>query len=115
MSAKHYLYVTRAAREEMLRHGPSHREAEIIQEHLRYLRDLAREKKLLLAGSTPTRSNAYFGIFILNTDNEDKALEIMLNDPAVREGVLTVELHPFSVTTMMDDTNGDDDSTQAKP
>jgi hypothetical protein len=38
-----------------------------------------------------------FGMAVIKTDNEDDAVEIMEEDPAVRSGVMQARLYPFQV------------------
>jgi uncharacterized protein YciI len=38
-----------------------------------------------------------FGIVIIDVSSEEEAKNIMENDPAVKEGVMTAELFPYRV------------------
>jgi uncharacterized protein YciI len=70
---------------------------EIMNQHFGYLQNLIQEGKLLLAGPSLDRQ---FGVAILTVDSEELAREIMENDPAVKFGVMTAELHPFRVAML---------------
>ncbi len=70
-------------------------EANIMGEHFGYLQELLNNGKLILAGPELTGK---FGIAIFEADTEDEAKEIMINDPAVKSGIVTPELHPYRVS-----------------
>lgn len=38
-----------------------------------------------------------FGIVILEVNSEEEAIELMVNDPAVKEGIMEATLFPFRV------------------
>jgi uncharacterized protein YciI len=44
-----------------------------------------------------------FGIVIIEVESEEEALNIMNNDPAVSEGVMTAELFPYRVALIRTD------------
>jgi uncharacterized protein YciI len=52
------------------------------------------EGKLTLAGRCV---NAEFGIVIFRAESERQADKFMKNDPAVKKGVMTAEMHPFLI------------------
>ncbi|MCH4886143.1 hypothetical protein EZV73_01120 [Acidaminobacter sp. JC074] len=74
----------------------------IVERHFHKLQDLKKEGILILAGRTTHDGPDTFGIVILNAD-EVKAREIMLNDPAVKEGIMTAELYPYRVALISED------------
>lgn len=63
--------------------------------HFLYLQDLLKAGKLILAGPETTGK---FGITIIETETEDEAREIMMNDPAVKSGIVSPELFPYRVS-----------------
>lgn len=67
----------------------------IMSEHAEYLNEKLKEGKLILAGPA---LNAKFGIAILDTDDEEEAKKIMLNDPAVKKKVMSAELNAFRIS-----------------
>lgn len=71
------------------------REEAVSDEHFARLKRLLAEGRLVLAG--PCLDGA-FGIVILEANSEAEAAEIMRSDPAVRDGVMTAELHGFRVS-----------------
>jgi len=76
-------------------------ENRIVREHFAYLKKLLKEKILILAGP---ELNAKFGIAVLETDTEEKAADIMKNDPAVAKGVFSAQLFPFRVSLLRNNT-----------
>ncbi|MFG6495010.1 YciI family protein [Fictibacillus sp. UD] len=74
-------------------------EQKTLQSHFEYLQNLLEEGKLVLAGPC---LDASFGIVILQDTNEEEALRIMENDPAIRGEIMTGNLHPFRVSLIKD-------------
>jgi uncharacterized protein YciI len=72
----------------------SPREEAVVDEHFEYLKKALAKGKLFLAGRCV---NGEFGIVILYAEDERQAHEFMKNDPAVKKGVMTAELHPFRI------------------
>ena len=68
-----------------------------MEAHFIYLKNWLEKKVLVLAGPC---LDAAFGVAILETESEEKAKEIMQNDPAVKGRVMTAELHPFRISLM---------------
>ena len=73
------------------------REEEIVDRHFNKLQELLKEGKLVLAGRTLNMDEKTFGIVIIDVPSEEEAKNIMENDPAVKEGVMTAELFPYRV------------------
>jgi uncharacterized protein len=53
--------------------------------------------ELILAGRTSEPGDKTFGIAIFEAKDETAARKFMESDPAVVAGLMTAELHPFSV------------------
>lgn len=68
--------------------------------HFKNLQDLLKEGKLLLAGRTDVELPITFGICVFNAKSLEEATEIGNNDPAVKAGMMTVEVFPFNVALM---------------
>jgi uncharacterized protein YciI len=68
-----------------------------LGEHFEYLERALEDGKLILAGPC---LDGEFGIVVFRGATDDEALEFMQNDPAVRHGLMTAELHPFRVSLM---------------
>lgn len=82
-----------------LKEGPtrdqSPEEAVIIQNgHLGYMNQLADENKLSIAGPFGDDGEIR-GIVIYNVPTLEEATELVKNDPAVKAGRLTIEVHPW--------------------
>jgi len=73
----------------------SEEEGNIMGVHFEYLKDLLDKGKLILAGPETTGK---FGIAVIETESEDEARNIMMNDPAVSSGIVSPELYPFRVS-----------------
>ncbi|TQR17481.1 YciI family protein [Psychrobacillus soli] len=71
------------------------KENSIVQHHFEVLQNLQEEGKLLLAGRTLNMDP--MGIVILEVDTEEEAVELMNNDPAVKEGIMEAQLFPYRV------------------
>jgi uncharacterized protein YciI len=83
----------------LLKRGPvkiedKEKRAEIQKAHLKNIIHLADEGKLIIAGpfmdDTPLR-----GIFIFNVESVEEARKLTETDPAIKAGVLEMELHPW--------------------
>ena len=82
-----------------LKRGPSRSQdstqrAEIQEAHLKNIMRLAAEGKLIVAGPFLDDKNIR-GIFIFNVESIDEAKKLTESDPAVKAGVLEMELHPW--------------------
>lgn len=71
------------------------KEHAIVQHHFEVLQKLQEEGRLLLAGRTLNTDP--MGIVILEVDTEEEAIELMNNDPAVKEGIMEAQLFPYRV------------------
>jgi uncharacterized protein YciI len=92
-----YLIVLRPNRVAMLTEGPTAEEAVAVRRHLEYLQGLAAAGKVRLAGRTTEDDARTLGIVLLSVASEEEARSIMSADPAVSQGVMRAELHPFRV------------------
>ncbi|MGG3470587.1 YciI family protein [Neobacillus pocheonensis] len=70
-------------------------EANLMDDHFQYLKDLLAEEKLIMAG--PCLDGA-FGICVFKSDSWENAEAIMNHDPAVSNGIMTSELHKYRVS-----------------
>lgn len=69
----------------------------IVDQHLSSLKRLLEEGTLVLAGRTLDEDEKMFGIVIFEAETDEQAEHIMLNDPAVKAGIMVAELHPYRV------------------
>ena len=73
------------------------KENSIVAEHFHALQQLLKNDTLIMAGRTLNNDPTSFGIVVIQVTSEKEAEELMKNDPAVREGIMTAELFPYSV------------------
>jgi uncharacterized protein YciI len=96
----HYLYTIHPSRPEMLTHGPTPEEAEIVAQHFAYLKQLTEQGIVILAGRTLNTDASSFGIVILQANAEEAARTLMANDPAVKRQVMRAALYPYRIALM---------------
>lgn len=70
-------------------------ENDIVERHFVRLQGLVKEGKAILAGRTLNSDSV--GIVILEVDSEKEAIELMENDPTVKEKIMTAKLFPYRV------------------
>ena len=68
-----------------------------VDRHFVRFKEAIKTGRLILAGRTSEPGEKTFGIAIFEAPDEAAAREFMENDPAVVAGVMTAELHPFTV------------------
>lgn len=76
------------------------KENAIVQSHFEALKELQQQGKLILAGRTLKDDPTDFGIVILEADSEEEAYDLMVSDPAVREGIMEASLFPYRVALL---------------
>lgn len=101
-----WLYVIRAVRPEMVTVGPDAREREILARHAAHLDRLTERGTVLLFGRTQDRDPSGFGIVVFRAGSRAEARRVMESDPAVREGIMRAELHPYRVAGLADTWSG---------
>ncbi len=72
-------------------------EEKIVERHYKSLQELKKDGRLILAGRTLSMNEDSFGVVILQVNSEKEARILMENDPAVKEGIMTASLYPYSV------------------
>ena len=98
-----FIYRIQPTRPDMLSAGPTEREAELAGQHFEYLRRLAEQGVVLLAGRTQTTTPDSFGIIIFQAESEAAAQQVVDDDPAVRGGVFRAQLYPYKIAVLSDD------------
>lgn len=78
-------------------------ENEIVGRHFEILQNLLKEGRLILAGRTLNMDPSGFGLVILEVESEEEARNIMENDPAVKEKIMSAELYPYRVALIAKD------------
>jgi uncharacterized protein YciI len=94
MGEQQFLYLIRATRPGFMTEMTPEEEA-VMAAHFEYLQKLLEEGVLIMAGPCLDRA---FGIAIFRAENETAAWLIAQNDPSVKVGVMTVEMHPYRMS-----------------
>jgi uncharacterized protein YciI len=94
---KQFLYRITPTRLGMVTQGPSEKEAAIMSQHFNYLKSLTDQGTVLLFGRTQNVDDTTFGIAIFRASSDEEARAIMNNDPAVKNGLMRAQLHPYKV------------------
>jgi uncharacterized protein YciI len=68
-----------------------------LQRHFARFQGAIKTGQLILAGRTAESGDKTFGIAIFEANDEAAARKFMEEDPAVASGLMTAELHPFTV------------------
>jgi len=68
-----------------------------IQTHFKRLQDMLEKGKLIFAGRADVENDKTFGIVVFDANTLKEAEQIANNDPAVRAGIMSVEVFPFNV------------------
>jgi len=68
-----------------------------LQRHFVRFKEAIKTGQLILAGRTLETGDKTFGIAIFQAKEEAAARKFMEEDPAVAGGLMTAELHPFTV------------------
>jgi uncharacterized protein YciI len=91
--SREFIYVLKLAKKRSEEFSP--REEAIMEKHFDSLKKALAEGKLVFAGPCEDRT---FGIVVFRAESKEEAEKFMKNDPAVKHGVMTAELHPFHVS-----------------
>jgi uncharacterized protein YciI len=68
-----------------------------VESHFTRLQQATARGQVIFVGRTAESDDKTFGLVVFAAADENAALEFMNSDPAVIAGVMTAELHPFSV------------------
>jgi uncharacterized protein YciI len=97
---KTYIYVLKLAQHLLEGQNLTEKEERIVAMHFDGLKKLLIEKRLILAGKTDGINEDTFGIVIFKANNDNEALEMMNDDPAVKQGIMTAKIYPYSIALM---------------
>ena len=67
----------------------------IVEVHFKRLVNLMENGILITAGRTLNEDESSFGIVVIEVENEKEARQLMNDDPAVKDGIMTAELFPY--------------------
>jgi len=91
--SREFIYVLKLAKKSSEEFSSA--EEAIMEEHFDRLKKALAERKLVFAGPCEDRA---FGIVVFRANSKEEAENFMRNDPAVKQGAMTAELHPFHVS-----------------
>lgn len=74
-------------------------EGKIMGEHFQYLKSLAAEGKVVIAGPSINGAKT-FGLIVVEVDTEADARKIMEGDPSVKGGLQKDEVLPFNIAIL---------------
>ncbi len=69
---------------------------EMLMPHIEYIHKLIDSGHMVVSG--PFSDKRRGGMFILDVGNDDKARELVENDPAVKSGILKSDLRPYNLS-----------------
>ena len=92
-----FLYTVKPTRLAMVTEGPTEEESAVLAQHAAYLGGLAERGVVEFAGRTTNGDETTFGLVVFEAESDAAARRIMLEDPAVRHGVMTASLFPYRV------------------
>lgn len=92
---RQFTYVVRLAPRLYEEKGWTPQDREVVMRHFERLKKAAEKGPVILAGRTDEPNSKTFGIVVFEAPTADDAKSFMENDPAVKAGVMTAELHPF--------------------
>ena len=72
------------------------KEQQIQKAHLVYLDSLTKAGTIEMAGIQSQGLSEHKGIVLLNVKDYEEAKDIALNDPSVKEGMMTVSIYSFT-------------------
>jgi len=96
MEKKHFICIKRPHKENFAE-TMNEEEAVIMSDHFMYLTDLLNKGILVLAGP---ETSGKFGVSIYEADSLEHAKELVANDPAVKNNIMTVEIYPYRISLM---------------
>lgn len=97
---KQYLYLLRLEKTMTDPAAWTPEKNKIVQDHFVRLQKMLSDRTLILAGRTQVELDKTIGIVIYEADSFDEAKTIAENDPAVKAGIMTVEVFPYEVALM---------------
>lgn len=99
-AVKQYIYVLRPIPRLQEQKNWTAQDNAAVRAHFERLKRLTAEGTVILAGRTQTLDASTFGIVIFEASSPEAARDLMEEDPAVKQGIMTAELFPYSVALM---------------
>jgi uncharacterized protein YciI len=94
---KQFIYVLRLVPRLYEEKAWTKEDREIAMRHFERLKAAGEHGPVILAGRTEEPAQKTFGIVIFEMPDATAANAFMENDPAVKAGIMTAELHPYLV------------------
>ena len=103
MSSITFIYILRLTSNYTEKNNWTNETREIVSEHFNHLKHLKDNGQVLLAGKTDYDVNHLnnFGIVIFQAKDLVIARDLMKKDPAIQAGIMSAELHPFSLSLIV--------------
>jgi uncharacterized protein YciI len=92
-----YIYVLRLTAKFQDEHAWTKEDHAVALRHFERLKAAAEHGPVILAGRTEEAADKTFGIVIFEAPDEKAARAFMENDPAVKSGLMTADLHPYMI------------------
>lgn len=73
------------------------KDEKITSDHFKYLLNLQKENKIILAGKTEGLTSDTYGLVIFSAETDVEAENIMKNDPAVKNNIMYGFLQRYNV------------------
>lgn len=100
-----FIAITRPTREGLLK-GPTPDEAASLSRRRRYIGELVHEGTALLVGRARRQDAGAFDVLIFKADDWEAAERLAAIDPAVVDGVMSLELLPFRIAMLSETWEG---------
>ena len=94
---KQFIYVLRLVQRLHADANWTPQDEKVLQQHFVRFQEAIKAGQLILAGRTSESGDKMFGIAVFQAKDEAAARKFMEEDPAVAGGLMTAELHPFTV------------------
>ena len=94
MNHQTFVYLTRPTKPNFLE-SLTESDKVVLSDHFEYLAKALDSKQLVLAGPC---TDAAFGIVIFESESAESANLFMNNDPAIKAGIFSGELHPYRIS-----------------
>ena len=94
---KQFIYVLRLVPRLYADANWTPQDEKVLQHHFVRFQEAIKAGRLILAGRTSESGDKTFGIAVFQAKDEAAARKFMEEDPAVAGGLMTAELHPFTV------------------
>jgi uncharacterized protein len=94
---KQFIYVLRLVPRLYADANWTPQDEKVLQHHFVRFQEAIKAGRLILAGRTSESGDKTFGIAVFQAKDEAAARKFMEEDPAVVGGLMTAELHPFTV------------------